>query len=73
MTVNETQTKILGAVNAANGKATWQNIIDALDYPERQRAMNETRALEKMGHVKRVVAVNPESGIPELTIQLGGD
>jgi hypothetical protein len=67
-----TQEKIVNVVNANNGSASWKNVIDALDYPERQRALGEIRALEATGTLKRVVTVNPDTKQPELTIQLGG-
>jgi SOS-response transcriptional repressor LexA len=68
-----TQEKIVNVVNANNGSASWKNIMDGLDYRERQRALGEIRALEATGTIRRVVAVNPDTNQPELTIRLGGE
>jgi SOS-response transcriptional repressor LexA len=68
-----TQEKIVNVVNANNGSASWKNIMDGLDYQERQRALGEIRALEATGTIRRVVAVNPDTNQPELTIRLGGE
>lgn len=56
------QEKIVAAVDKANGSASWSDIMDALDYPERQRALHEIRPLEKEGILNRVVSRNPETG-----------
>jgi len=56
------QEKIIGAVDKANGSASWEQIMDALEYPERQRALHEIRPLEKLGILNRVVSRHPETG-----------
>lgn len=56
------QEKIISAVDEANGSATWQQVMDALEYPERQRALHEIRPLEKLGILTRVVSRNKETG-----------
>jgi len=66
--MNETQAKIMANIEAAGGTANWDTAINGLSYPERQGALSQVRAMQKAGLVNRVVAVNPDSGQPELTI-----
>lgn len=70
--MNELQQKIVNAVDAAGGKATWPQIMDALEYPERQRGLENVRALEKMDVLLRVLQRNPDTGKMELTISKVG-
>ena len=71
--MTEIQVKIVGAVEAANGSATWQQVMDALEYPEQQRALHEIRPLEAQGVIKRVVERDAETGAMSFTVEKVGE
>lgn len=66
------QEKIVNAVEQAGGSATWQQVTDALDYPEQQRALHEIRPLEQQGILKRIVARDPDTGALSFTVDKVG-
>lgn len=66
------QQTILDAVTQSGGRCDWNTLIGAVAYPDRQMALSDVRVLEKEGHLKRVVAKNPDSGKVELSINLAG-
>lgn len=66
--MNEVQEKIMANIDAAGGSCDWDTAIAGLSYPERQGALVQVRAMKRQGLINRVVAVNPETGLPELTI-----
>lgn len=66
------QQTILDAVTQSGGSCDWNTLIAAVEFPDRQSALSDVRVLEGTGHLKRVLAKNPESGKVELTINLAG-
>ena len=67
------QTKIIDVVNAKGGKATWQEVMDALEYQERRLALNEIRPLEKQKLILRVVSRNAVTGATVFTVNKVGE
>jgi hypothetical protein len=66
------QETILNTVTQNGGSCDWNTLIEAVAYPDRQSALSDVRVLEKSGHLKRVVARNPDTGVAGLTINLAG-
>lgn len=66
------QEKIVNLLDAHNGSMTWQQMIEGLEYPERQFALQHVRALEAQGVLKRNVTVLPNGGGTSFTLDKVG-
>lgn len=62
--------KIVNTLNQNNGSMAWQDLIDALDFRERQVAFTAVRNLKNRGVLSRNVGFNQTTGASELTIAL---
>lgn len=62
-------TKIFNAVKKEGGSASWEQALSSLTDGEKRRGMQEIRALEAEGVLRRIVAHNPK-GKPTFVVQL---
>lgn len=62
------QEKILQTVDANNGSVRWEDLVESLDYRERQQAFSAVRALKQAGMVSRNVSFDQTTGQSQLTI-----
>ena len=59
--MTELQVKLLAVVDANNGVANWHQLVDAVEYPERQKVLPALRDLENQGLVKRATVLDPNT------------
>lgn len=62
------QEKILNTVDANNGSISWEDLVESLDYRERQQAFSAVRALKQSGVLSRNVSFDQTTGQSQLTI-----
>jgi len=66
------QETILATIEAANGEETFENIVNAVEYPQRQKVLATIRGMEQSGQVKRNLSLNKATGIATLTVSKVG-
>lgn len=57
-------------LNGNGGSMLYSALLEALDYPKRQRAMDAIRYGKSLNRVKRTQPVDPENGLQPLRIEI---
>lgn len=71
--MNEQEKTIMDVLDAHGGVILWENLVDALPYPDRAVAFRNTRNLQVVGLITRTVHVDKKVGRGVLTItKVGG-
>ena len=70
--MNELQQKIMGIVEANGNSTDYQTVVDGLDYPGKQRAFENLRAMQTDGLIERSVAIDPVTKRGVVTISKVG-
>lgn len=60
--------KIVGIVTANGGTATWQDLLDGIEYQERRSLQNAFRLAKADGSLERVVQM--QDGKPAVVISI---
>lgn len=62
--------EIVAILQSNGGEMTWEELLNAIDYPKRGRVMNAVRAAKKAGTLERVLAFDAETGLQPLKVRL---